>query len=202
MTAAPGWYPDAQGTLHYWNGTEWVQTSNDSRYATPGSAEHGANSAPQAGYSASPAQQAATAQAAYAPVQQYPAAQQYAPAQQQQQLAQQHTQAQPYAQVQQYAQAQQYTQAQQYAQARPYAQAQPLSGAIAPTPAPSNGLGVAGFVVGLVSLFMPLVVGIIVAGTGLGLSIAGMVRADRIGAKRGLAIAGLVLSIIGLVLII
>lgn len=67
---------------------------------------------------------------------------------------------------------------------------------------PSNGLAVAGFVVGLVSVFMPLVIGFVMAGVGLGLSIGGLVRAGRIAAGSGLAVAGLVLSIVGLLLII
>lgn len=71
----------------------------------------------------------------------------------------------------------------------------------APAP-PSNGLAVAGFVVGLVSVFMPLVIGFVMAGVGLGLSIGGLVRAGRIAAGSGLAVAGLVLSIVGLLLII
>lgn len=66
----------------------------------------------------------------------------------------------------------------------------------------SNGLAVAGFVLGLVSVFMPLVIGFVMAGAGLGLSIGGLARAGRIAAGTGLSVAGLVLSIVGLVLII
>lgn len=67
----------------------------------------------------------------------------------------------------------------------------------------SNGIAVAGFVVGLVSIFLPLVFGLVAGLTGLGLSIGGMTRANSAGGKnRGLAIAGLVLSIVGVIFIL
>ncbi|MFC6324577.1 hypothetical protein ACFQZV_11180 [Microbacterium koreense] len=62
-----------------------------------------------------------------------------------------------------------------------------------------NGLGVAGFVVGLVSLFLPLFVGLVGGLVGLGLSIAGV---SRVGRRKGLAIAGLVLSIVAVIFIL
>lgn len=64
---------------------------------------------------------------------------------------------------------------------------------------PTNGAGIVGFVVGLVSVFLPFLFGIVTAVVGLILSIVGLTRH---GSGKGLAIAGLVLSIIGLVLIL
>ncbi|MEQ6898314.1 DUF2510 domain-containing protein [Microbacterium sp. KR10-403] len=71
-------------------------------------------------------------------------------------------------------------------------------GAVPVAPRQSNGVGIAGFIVGLVSVFLPLFFGVAVALVGLILSIVGLTRPY---AGKGLAIAGLVLSIIGLVLI-
>lgn len=83
---------------------------------------------------------------------------------------------------------------------------QPIAtSAVYPAPAnraEGNGLAVAGFVVGLVSVFLPLFFGMAAAITGLGLSIGGMNRAGVVGEKKGLAVAGLVLSIVGLILIL
>lgn len=70
--------------------------------------------------------------------------------------------------------------------------------ASAPVASLPNGVGVAGFVVGLVSVFLPLIFGIIGGVVGLVLSIVGLSRPNRV---RGLAIAGLILSIFALVLI-
>lgn len=69
----------------------------------------------------------------------------------------------------------------------------PSSIVVGPGPAPSNGLGIAGFVVAMVSLFTCGVLWPI----SLGLSIAGMRREPK-----GLAIAGLVLSILGMLLFV
>ena len=66
-----------------------------------------------------------------------------------------------------------------------------------------NGLAVPAMIIGIVSIFMPLIVGVVVGGLGLGLSIAALNRAGRTGGHlRGVAVAGLVTSIIGLVLIL
>jgi hypothetical protein len=64
---------------------------------------------------------------------------------------------------------------------------------------PSNGIGVAGFVCGLLSvvLFWLPGLGLVLGLAGTGLSGAGMARANRTGAGKGLAIAGLVLGILG-----
>ncbi|MEG3615720.1 DUF4190 domain-containing protein [Isoptericola haloaureus] len=76
----------------------------------------------------------------------------------------------------------------------------------APAPAPaaparSNGLAVAGFVVGLVSLVLCLVpilnnAVFLTAIVGLVLAIVGLVKARRGAPRRGLAIAGIVLSVL------
>jgi hypothetical protein len=68
-----------------------------------------------------------------------------------------------------------------------------------PPPAPTNGLGIAGFVtalVGLVLFWVPLL-GVVLAGTGLVLSAVGMSQGKRNGSSTGLAVAGLVLGILG-----
>jgi len=65
-------------------------------------------------------------------------------------------------------------------------------------PAPPNGLGIAGFVTGLVGLLLCWVpvFGLILAGCGIVLSAVGMSQSTRTGANKGLAIAGLVLGIV------
>jgi hypothetical protein len=70
-----------------------------------------------------------------------------------------------------------------------------------PAPAPSNGLGVAGFVTGLLGLVFCWVpgLGIILAILGTVLGGAGMAAGRRSGAGTGLAIAGLVLGIVALI---
>lgn len=70
---------------------------------------------------------------------------------------------------------------------------------VAPTALAPNGVGIAGFVVGLVSVFLPLILGLVGGMVGLGLSIAGMTRPQS---RKGLAIAGLVLSIVAILLLI
>ncbi|MCH5147594.1 MAG: zinc-ribbon domain-containing protein [Clostridiales bacterium] len=62
-----------------------------------------------------------------------------------------------------------------------------------------NGLGVAGFVVGLVSLWLGVIF-CIAPIVGLILSIFGMINRPKCNSCNGLAIAGLVLSIIAFVL--
>ncbi|UUT35281.1 hypothetical protein [Microbacterium elymi] len=86
----------------------------------------------------------------------------------------------------------------------PYGYANP--GMMTPTvppgtvaPRPTNGAGIAGFVIGLVSVFLPILFGLAAGAAGLVLSIVGMTRPN---AGKGLAIAGLILSIIGILLII
>lgn len=77
-----------------------------------------------------------------------------------------------------------------------------------PAPAPakgSNGLAVAGFVLGLIGLLMswiPVVnfLGILLGGIGLVLAVIGLVQAKKRNAGKGLAIAGIVLG--GLAIII
>ena len=87
-----------------------------------------------------------------------------------------------------------YVEQQQY-----YAQ-QPMQ---QPTGVPGKGLGVAGMVLGIISLvficFVPYVA-LICAIVGLILSIVGMAKAKGAGMKNGMAVAGLVCSIISLAL--
>jgi hypothetical protein len=65
-------------------------------------------------------------------------------------------------------------------------------------PVPPNGLGIAGFVTGLVGLLFSWVpvFGLILAGCGVVLSAVGMSQSTRTGAHKGLAVAGLVLGIV------
>lgn len=69
-------------------------------------------------------------------------------------------------------------------------------------PTDSNGIAVAGFIVGLVSIFMPLILGVAAGVTGIILSSIGISRSKFSGRNRGIAVAGLVLAIIGTVLIL
>ena len=61
----------------------------------------------------------------------------------------------------------------------------------------NNGMAIAGFVVGLVSIFLNFygITGII----GLVLSIVGLKKSKETGKEKGLAIAGIVCSIIGII---
>ena len=69
----------------------------------------------------------------------------------------------------------------------------------APPALAPNGVGVAGFVVGLVSVFLPIFLGLIGGVVGLILSIVGLAQPQR---RKGLAIAGLILSIVAIILLI
>lgn len=64
------------------------------------------------------------------------------------------------------------------------------------------GIAVAGFVVGLVSIFLPLVFGVAAGITGLILSIVGYSTANRTQRAAGLAVAGIVLSSVGIIFIL
>jgi len=77
-------------------------------------------------------------------------------------------------------------------------QAQPGSSG---QPVPPNGLGIAGFVTGLVGLLLCWVpfLGLILAACGIVMSAIAMSQAKRTGASNGLAIAGLVLGILALI---
>jgi hypothetical protein len=68
-------------------------------------------------------------------------------------------------------------------------------------PAPTNGLGIAGFVTGLVGLVLFWVpfFGLLLAGCGVVLSAVGMSQGSKTGAGTGLSIAGLVLGILALI---
>ncbi|GLZ51789.1 DUF4190 domain-containing protein [Actinomycetospora sp. NBRC 106378] len=81
----------------------------------------------------------------------------------------------------------------------------PAGGVPVPPPEPRNGLATAGFVVALIGAVFALIplVGIVswvISPVGLVLSIAGIVAATRHGVGRGLAIAGAVLGVIGLII--
>jgi hypothetical protein len=112
------------------------------------------------------------------------------------------------AQSQQYPQPQQYGQPQQYPahpQQAPYGAApQPgygYPGTVVLQQAPSNGLGTAGFVTGLLGLifcWIP-VLGIILGVLGVILGGVGISNGKKKGAGTGLAIAGLVLGLISLI---
>ena len=67
-------------------------------------------------------------------------------------------------------------------------------------PPPTNGLAIGGFVCGLLGFVLAWVpfVGFALSIVGLVLSVPGMGRARKVGAGTGLAVSGLVLSIIGL----
>lgn len=66
----------------------------------------------------------------------------------------------------------------------------------------SNGMAVAGFIVGLVSIFLPFIFGLAAGGAGLVLSILGAVKSGTTGTGKGLAIAGIVLSSVGIIFIL
>jgi hypothetical protein len=70
-----------------------------------------------------------------------------------------------------------------------------------PTVAPKNGMAIAGLVLGVSSLvlfWVPVLDGLL-ALTGLILSIVGIRKASQLGVGKGMAIGGLITSIIGLV---
>lgn len=74
-------------------------------------------------------------------------------------------------------------------------------------PPASNGLGIAGFILGLVGVFFSLIpiIGLIawvLVILGLIFSIIGLVRANRGASHKGLSIAGLVTSVVGLAICI
>jgi hypothetical protein len=109
------------------------------------------------------------------------------------------------AQPQQYGQPQQYPATPQHPQQPPYgAMPQPgyvYPGTVVVQQAPSNGLGTAGFVTGLLGLifcWVP-VFGIVLGILGVILGGVGISSGKKKGAGTGLAIAGLVLGLISLV---
>lgn len=65
-----------------------------------------------------------------------------------------------------------------------------------------NGVAFAGFVVGVSSVFLPLIFGLVAGVTGLALSIIGLNHSAIVGRARGLSIAGIVLSSLGIVFIL
>lgn len=72
-----------------------------------------------------------------------------------------------------------------------------------PTGQPSNGIATAGFIVGLVAIFIntffiPAILGVILSSVGLAKA-SNLERATGIAHGRGLAIAGLVLSCLAIV---
>lgn len=99
-----------------------------------------------------------------------------------------------------------YAQAESRQQFEPYRQPLPQAYVQQPAyvqrPGTTNGVGIAGFVVGLVSIFLPLIFGLAAGVTGLVLSIVGITRAGLSGTGKGLSIAGLVLSILGILFIL
>lgn len=177
----PGWYPDANGTTRYWDGDAWTghtapaqkqqqyqqQPQQQFQQAQPAQAEP-----------AQPQQETAVVLQRQAPVVAY-----QAPQPQQMQPLQQQQPQQPHIT---------YVNA-SYVNPAPYRTGEP------------NNLAVAGFIVGLVSflitpiLIIPFLGWAIYLGasiTGLVLSIMGLVRSSRTGTGMGLAIPGLILSIL------
>lgn len=74
-----------------------------------------------------------------------------------------------------------------------------------PTGVPGKGLGIAGMVLGIVALVFLCInadVSLVCAIVGLILSIVGMSKAKKAGVKNGMAVAGLVCSIVALALTI
>lgn len=65
-----------------------------------------------------------------------------------------------------------------------------------------NGMAIAGFIIGLASIFMPLFVGLAVGVTGLVLSIIGSSRSLITGTGKGLAITGIIASIFGIIFLL
>lgn len=80
-------------------------------------------------------------------------------------------------------------------------QQQPYGAPLIPAQSQGNGMGVAGFVTGLLGLifFWVPFLGLVLALVGVSLSGVGVARGKRLNAPTGLAIAGLVLSIIALI---
>ena len=78
---------------------------------------------------------------------------------------------------------------------------QPGYGYPMPVPPPSNGLGIAGFVTGLLGLVLCWVpwLGILLAIVGVALSGVGIAQGKKKGMSIGLAIAGLICGIIALI---
>lgn len=97
-------------------------------------------------------------------------------------------------------QVQPYTQQPIYTQQPVYTQ-QPYAQQIVGTGEP-NGLATAGFIVGLVSIFMPLFFGLAIGVTGLVLSIVGSVRSSTTGTGKALAVWGIALSALGILFIL
>ncbi|RCS59138.1 DUF4190 domain-containing protein [Microbacterium sp. JB110] len=88
--------------------------------------------------------------------------------------------------------------------AQPYAGPQSYAGPYAPQAMKrANGLATAGFVVGLVSIFLPLFFGFIGGVVGIVLSIVGVVKHDpATQSNKGLGIAGIVLSAVAIIFIL
>lgn len=183
MSAAPGWYPDDSGTIRYWDGGQWTEhTQPAAAPAVPDAVQY---EAPQYEAPAAPQYEAPAAlqyEAPAAPEYEAPAAPQYVA---------------PQAEVQAYENPQ-YA-APQYVQQPVYQQAYPQQ--IVGTGA-ANGVATAGFVVGLVAVFLPLFFGFGAGVTGLVLSIVGVSKSRITGTGKGLAIAGIVLSAVAIVFIL
>ena len=188
----PGWYNDGHGALRWWDGWAWTDhvaplTPRDRPFVVHESLPRpeAAPADPYAVHSAPPVDPYA-AQPASPPPPPDPYAARPAPAS---------APTPPAYDVVPYAPAS----APEYPApgASPYGTVTPYG--VGPLPLAPNGVGVAGFVVGLVSLFLPLFVGLIGGLIGLGLSIAGVAQTGR---RKGLAIAGLVLSIVAVIVII
>lgn len=174
MNVAPGWYPDSLGVVRYWDGAQWTAHTQ-------------APQAPQAQQLQQAPQTPQVVQPEYAPRPEQTPASTELQAMPQYGAPEQVHYAQP-----QYAQPQ-YAQP-QYGQPQ-YQQQVVGSGA-------SNGLAVAGFVVGLVSIFLPLIFGLGAGAAGLVLSIMGAAKSGTTGTGKGLAVAGIILSSVGIVFIL
>lgn len=184
MSVPPGWYRDSAGAMRYWDGSGWTQSvepgagvePDPGRGPTHGHGQAPVQPSPYPGAPASPPGAPAPYPGTQGQV--LPPPRPGHPAQHQL-----HPSPQPGRQVQPYG---------PQVAASHYA---PITG---PPVKLRNGLGTAGFVVSLVSVFLPFIFGLVGGIVGLTLSCVGLSRQHL---PKGLAIAGVVLGILAIILI-